>query len=176
MILHYFINKENKDKKIANFLYLQTINASKDIINSNIFNKKKDFELSFEINSIILIVIFIGAKKKTDKDWGLITQEMLNIFIKDLDHSLRLSGISDMSIGKYVKAYTKKFYFRLKELEKVFTLKDINSFKDYLTKTQILKDNEAAHNLKFFFKHLTILLKRAQIIENKRLLFVDLFK
>jgi hypothetical protein len=46
MILHYFKNKENKDKKIANFLYLKTI----------------------EINSILLIAIFIGSKRKINKD------------------------------------------------------------------------------------------------------------
>ena len=32
-------------------------------------------------------------------------QVLMDYFIRDIDHSLRLSGIGDMSIGKYVKTY-----------------------------------------------------------------------
>ena len=32
--------------------------------------------------------------------------------IEDLDKALREIGIGDMSIGKYVKKYVKKFYYR----------------------------------------------------------------
>ena len=105
MILHYFKNKENKDKKIANFLYLKTINSFKKIINYNLFNKVKGFNVTFEINSILLITIFIGSKRKINKDWININQELLKIFIKDLDHSMQLLGILDINIGKYVKFY-----------------------------------------------------------------------
>lgn len=42
MILHYFKNKENKDKKIASLLYSETINASKLIIDNNFIIKKKN--------------------------------------------------------------------------------------------------------------------------------------
>ena len=48
-------------------------------------------------------------------------QILMDYFIRDIDHSLRLSGIGDMSIGKYVKTYVKKFYFRVSELEKFFS-------------------------------------------------------
>ena len=78
---------------------------------------------SFEITTIILFCIFNGYKKDrvnfTIKNTNL-NQELMNFFINDLDHSLALSGIGDMSIGKYVKTYVKKFYFRLNKLEKIF--------------------------------------------------------
>ena len=83
MILHYFKNKENKDKKIANLIYLETINSSKLIINNNFLVKKKEFDLTFEIVSILLISIFIGSKNKLNTDWDLIRKELLYIFIKD---------------------------------------------------------------------------------------------
>ena len=35
----------------------------------------------------------------------------MDYFIRDIDHSLRLSGIGDMSIGKYVKTYVKEILF-----------------------------------------------------------------
>ena len=43
-----------------------------------------------------------------------INENIISLFILDLDESLRSKGIGDMSIGKYVKSYVKKFYFRLK--------------------------------------------------------------
>lgn len=176
MILHYFNNKENKDKKIADFLYLQSINTSKKIINNVIFDKNKNFNVAFEINSIFLITIFIGSKSKIKKDWIDINQELLNIFLKDLDHSMRLSGVSDMNLGKYVKVYTKKFYYRIKELEKIYKSNDFNLFFAYISKYQIFNTNNNIVFLKNFFLELRILLKRTKIFKNKMLLFNDLFK
>jgi len=176
MILHYFKNKENKDKKIANFLYLKIIVSAKKIIDNELFNKHKNFDVTFEINSILLITIFIGSKSKINKDWVDINQELLNIFIKDLDHSMRLSGISDMNIGKYVKYYTKKFFFRIKKVEKIYQSKDFNLFSEYITKLQILNSNNNSHILQNIFLDLKILLKRSQFLKNKKLLFNDLFK
>ena len=46
-------------------------------------------------------------------------KSLLILFIKDLDESLSLRGIGDMSIGKYVKSYVKKFYFRLSKFPKI---------------------------------------------------------
>ena len=62
----------------------------------------------------------------------------MNLFIKDLDHSLRLSGIGDMSIGKHVKLYLKKFYFRISILEKIFINKDFKEFEKYLIKYALI--------------------------------------
>ena len=176
MILHYFKNKENKDKKIANFLYLKTIMSSKKIIDNDLFNKDKGFDVTFEINSILLITIFIGSKRKINKNWVDINQELLNIFIKDLDHSIRLLGISDMYIGKYVKSYTKKFFFRIKKVENIYQSKDFNLFAEYISKLQILNSNNNTHILQNIFLDLKTLLKRSQLLKNKRLLFNDLFK
>jgi hypothetical protein len=187
MILHYFKNKENKenkDKKIADFLYLDIINSSKNIINYNIYNTSKGFDVSFEINSILLLTIFIGSKKRYKKDWTGINQDLMNIYIRDLDHSMSLLGISDMKIGKYVKEYVRKFYFRVKKFEKIYQIKDFNIFYKYFLTLKILEKqdnpifdhNEDKEILENFFLDLRILLKRSQILKNERLLFKDLFK
>ena len=39
-----------------------------------------------------------------------INEELVKNLIVDLDKSMREIGIGDMSIGKYVKKYVKKFY------------------------------------------------------------------
>ena len=83
MILHYFKNKENKDKEIADFIYVNIINCSKNILNSKLNEINKGLNISFEISSIILISIFIGSKKRNLKDWKNINQELMNIFTRD---------------------------------------------------------------------------------------------
>ena len=47
------------------------------------------------------------------KKYQVVNEELVSLFIADLDESLREKGIGDMSIGKYVKSYVKKFYFRI---------------------------------------------------------------
>lgn len=46
--------------------------------------------MTFEINSIFLSIIFIRLKSKIKKDWIDINLELLNIFVKDLNYSIRL--------------------------------------------------------------------------------------
>ena len=151
MFLHYFKNKENKYKKIANIVYLDTIIATKLIFKKKIINKDLDFMLTFEVVTILLFCIFHKSEFKDIKNNNSILQLIMNIFVNDLDHSLRLSGVGDMSIGKHVKAYVKKFYFRVSELKKIFELKDINKFNDYLVSHNLCKNPENQKNEIIFF-------------------------
>ena len=72
-----------------------------------------------------------------------VNEELMKNLVNDLDKSLRDVGISDMSIGKYVKQYVKKFYFRLKILDPIFENENneellgyLNSLKFVLNKMQ----------------------------------------
>ena len=117
MILQYFKKKENKEINIANIEYKKILNKSNNFLKKNNFFYNKDYRTTFEIISIFLIFFIkfnIKTKKENYKD---LNQEILNIFINDLDESFRTIGIGDISIGKYVKSYVKKFYYRMKKLE-----------------------------------------------------------
>ena len=117
MILQYFKKKENKEINIANIEYKKILNKSNNFLKKNNFFYNKDYRTTFEIISIFLI-FFIKFNIKTKKEnYKSLNQEILNIFINDLDESFRTIGIGDISIGKYVKSYVKKFYFRMKKLE-----------------------------------------------------------
>ena len=64
---------------------------------------------------------------------------------------MRLLGISDINIGKYVKFYTKKFFFRIKKFEEIYQSKDFNLFAEYISKLQILNSNNDIYILQNFF-------------------------
>ena len=95
-------------------------------------------------------------------------------FISDIDHSLRLQGL-DMTLGKYVKIYLKKFYFRIKELEKVFIAKNKLDFEAYLANYNLNSNFNNHYAISIFYEELIILIKRCENQHNPILLFDDLF-
>ena len=109
MILHYFKSKKNKDKVLSNKIYNEILTMSKKLVNSKDYFKNKDFGTSFEIFSIFLIIYIKSIRDLKINNYKLINQNLIDLFINDLDFSLREQGIGDMSLGKYVKAYLKKF-------------------------------------------------------------------
>ena len=79
---------------------------------------------------------------------------MVKNLVNDLDSSLRDIGISDMSIGKYVKKYVKKFYYRLKILDPIFENDDNEEFYNYLNSLEFVNKNnlkELVNQLSMFF-------------------------
>ena len=56
MILHYFKQKENTEKKLAYNLYNKILSDSNLLLNQNNFFKEKNYKTSFEIVSIFIIV------------------------------------------------------------------------------------------------------------------------
>lgn len=176
MLLHYLYKKENKDRKIANELYLYTISATKLISVKPFINKINNFSLTFEIISLLLFCIFYNESNNKSKKLDLITQEIMNIFIKDLDHSFRVSGVGDMKIGKHVKTYVKKFYFRIAKLEKIFNDNDFEDFVKYCNDFNILNKNPS-NNKKIheFYKDLCALIKRSKSYNKPKNIYVGLF-
>ena len=177
MILQYFKKKENKDKKIANKLYHEIIETNKLIIKNKKHYLKNDFNSVFEITTFLLFFIFYMLKK--EKLLKNIKQELMNIFISDLDHSFKLKGISDIKIGKYVKFYVKKFYFRIKELDKIMLDLDIHKLSIYLEKLDIFVSTDIKDHhilITFLNKKLTYLRDNSQKYDNIReISFLEIF-
>ena len=151
MILQYFKNKENKEQIIANEQYKKILIESNLFLNSNNFFKIKDYKTSFEIVSIFLIMfirrnLLMHNKKKYLK----INEKLISLFISDLDESLREKGIGDMSIGKYVKSYVNKFYFRVSKFPKNNNLYNNENFIEYLKITDLFKKDDFANVSKKF--------------------------
>ena len=161
-------------------IYLETIKSVKRITKKLYLTEKLNFNHTFEITSLLLFCIFFGSKKssKLNKNDINNNQILMDYFIRDIDHSLRLSGIGDMSIGKYVKTYVKKFYFRVSELEILFSKKeDINhsKFNEYLLKYNIIFNNSEINYNDILINDLQNLIKRSQNQKINQNLYKNLF-
>ena len=152
MILQYFIKKENIEKKIAKNLYKTILLKSRALLNENNFFINKNYNTGFEVISILLILyIKINILSKA-KNYKIINEELISFFISDLDESLRIKGIGDMSIGKYVKKYVKKFYYRLSKFPNLEEIEDFKSFEEYLKLFDLIKSKEIVAASKIFYK------------------------
>ncbi len=143
MILHYFKKKENKEQIIATEQYKKILYESNLFLKENNFFKVKDYKTSFEIVSIFLIMIIRkNLSQNNRKIYRSVNDELVSLFIADLDESLREKGIGDMSIGKYVKSYVKKFYFRISKFPDDNNLYKNESFIEYLKITELIKTED----------------------------------
>ena len=143
MILQYFKKKENKEQIIANKQYKKIIYESNIFLNDNNFFIAKDYKTSFEIVSIFMIMfIRINLSKNNIKKKLKVNDELVSLFIADLDESLREKGIGDISIGKYVKSYVKKFYFRISKFPDDNNLYNNEAFIEYLKMTNMIKNED----------------------------------
>tara|TARA_B100000965_G_C19183489_1_gene579885 strand:+ start:125 stop:610 length:486 start_codon:yes stop_codon:yes gene_type:complete len=133
MILQYFKKKENEYKIKSDIIYLNILNKSKLLLNKKYFNEI-NFSISFEIISVLLIFYLHFLKDKSIGSKKRINEELVKNLVNDLDKSLRDAGISDMSIGKYVKKYVKKFYYRLMILDEILQKNEDINFASYIQK------------------------------------------
>ena len=143
MILQYFKKKENKDQIIATEQYKKILYESSIFLNENNFFKIKNYKVSFEIVSIFIIMFIRKNLLEYDqKLYVKVNDELVSLFISDLDESLREKGVGDMSIGKYVKSYVKKFYYRIKKFPNDNNLYKNQSFIEYLKMTGLIKNDD----------------------------------
>ena len=143
MILQYFKKKENKEQIIATKQYKKIISESNTFLHNNNFFKTKDYKTAFEIVSIFLIMFIRKNLLECNRSQYLkVNDELISLFILDLDESLREKGIGDMSIGKYVKSYVKKFYFRISKFPDDNNLYNNEAFIEYLKVTNLIKNED----------------------------------
>ncbi len=143
MILQYFKKKENKEQIIASKQYKKILYESNLFLSNSNFFKVKNYNTSFEIICIFLIM-FIRKNLLEDNrnKYIKVNDELVSLFISDLDESLREKGIGDMSIGKYVKSYVKKFYFRISKFPDDNNLYKNETFIEYLKITNIIESSD----------------------------------
>ena len=153
MFLQYFKKKENKYKIKSDEIYLNILKKSKSLLIKRFFNEI-DFSTSFELISILLIYHLKFFKNNDMNSQKRVKEELIKNLVNDLDKSLRDVGVSDMSIGKYVKRYVKKFYYRLKTLDLMFENDNNEELLNYLNSIEFVNknnSNELLNQLSKFF-------------------------
>ena len=120
MILQYFKKKENEYKNDADKLYLEILYKVKLLVKKN-YLIEVDFNSSFEVTTIFLVFYMKYYNNANSIKKNKVNNELIKNFVNDLDISMREMGIGDMSIGKHVKKYVKKFYYRVKVLDPIIS-------------------------------------------------------
>ena len=148
MFFKYFNLKKNNLNDQSLTFYKEIVNHSNIFIKNQISDENLNFNDVFEIFTIVTIFYLKKLKDKNTTDSKIISQEIIDCLVSDLDQHFREQGIGDMSIGKYVKKYVKKFYYRLKIfpnlnngfnndiLNEYFTLNKLFNKKMYLLASQ----------------------------------------
>ena len=151
MILQYFKKKENKEQIIATEQYKKILAESSIFLDENNFFRIKDYNISFEIVSIFLIMFIRKNLLEYNRKLYLkVNDELMSLFISDLDESLREKGSGDMSIGKYVKSYVKKFYYRIRKFPDDNNLYNNQSFIEYLKMIDLIKNDDYSNVSRIF--------------------------
>ena len=159
MFLKYFNLKKNNLNNQSLTFYKDIVNHSNNFIKNDISGEDVNFNGVFEIFSIVTIFYLKKLKDKNTPGSKIISQEIIDSFVRDLDQHFREQGIGDMSIGKYVKKYVKKFYYRLKILDAVFENNKELDINEYLYKINTLpKENidQISSNLKELYNRILI--------------------
>ena len=111
----------------------------------NYFNEV-NFDSSFELITILLIFYIKTFNSYNQNIKKKINDELMKNFINDLDTSIREIGIGDMVIGKYVKKYVKKFYYRVKIIDNILENENYIKFVDYLNSLKVI-NNKNTNNI-----------------------------
>ena len=159
MFFKYFNLKKNNLNDQSLTFYKEIVNHSNIFIKNQISDENLNFNDVFEIFTIVTIFYLKKLKDKNTPDSKIISQEIIDCLVSDLDQHFREQGIGDMSIGKYVKKYVKKFYYRLKILDAVFENNKELDINEYLYKIDSLpKENtdQISSNLKELYNRILI--------------------
>ena len=141
MFFKYFNSKKNNLNDQSLTFYKEIVNHSNNFIKYNNSDENINFNDVFEIFSIVIIFYLKKLKDKNTPDSKIISQEIIDSFVRDLDQHFREQGIGDMSIGKYVKKYVKKFYYRIKIIDPILNNNEKTVFIKFLKSLKIIKDS-----------------------------------
>ena len=110
MILDYF-GRKRKNRAIVDALYHQLTAAARDPVYYARMNVPDTVMGRFEMLSIHM-VLFFRRTEQAGPAVKALSQDMVDTFFADIDHSIRELGIGDISVPKRMKKLARMFYGR----------------------------------------------------------------
>ncbi len=101
------------NKEVAIRLYSDCVDMVKKPINYTDFMIPDEVLGRFEALSVYLFVMLRRLKEEKTSESAEITQEIIDLFVADMDHSLRDARLSEKKIDKNFKRLIEGFYGRL---------------------------------------------------------------
>lgn len=159
---------DSTNKEIAVKLYSSCVEAARNPDNYIKFGLRDEIFGRFEALSIYLFVVLRRLKEdKTDIALS-VSQEMVDLFVADMDHSLRNARLSEKKIDKNFKRFVEGFYGRLLAYDQAI---DENKLNDAIHKNAYDGESEFATSANQLSEHihsLLIFLRSQNDINNLR--------
>lgn len=100
-------------KEIAVKLYATCVDRVKSPIIYQDYSINDEILGRFEVLSLFLFMMLHRLKKDTSTQSTEISQELVDLFVEDMDHSLRNARLSEKGIDKNFKRFVEGFFGRL---------------------------------------------------------------
>ena len=123
MYLSYFIKKyfyNNPDTKVAELYYKRIVAMARNVKLYEKGGVSDTLEGRYEL-IVLHSHLFIRRLIKSGTIGKSISQEIIDILVKDFDYSLRELGIGDLSVGKKIKKMLEGYYGRAEAYEKALS-------------------------------------------------------
>ena len=123
MYLSYFIKKyfnKNPYSEVAELYYKKIVTMARNIELYEKGGVSDTLEGRYEL-IVLHSHLFIRKLIKSGTIGKSISQEIIDILVKDFDYSLRELGIGDLSVGKNIKKMLEGYYGRAEAYEKALS-------------------------------------------------------
>ncbi|MBX3458073.1 MAG: hypothetical protein KF820_06940 [Candidatus Paracaedibacteraceae bacterium] len=100
-------------KEIAVKLYATCVDRVKNPVIYQDYSINDEVLGRFEVLSLFLFMMLRRLKKDTSTQSAEISQELVDLFVEDMDHSLRNARLSEKGIDKNFKRFVEGFFGRL---------------------------------------------------------------
>lgn len=148
MILGY-LNRKWTNRAIVDDLYGQLTEMARQPVYYAEMRVPDTVMGRFEMLSILMVLFFRGAKAAGPSVEAL-SQDMVDTFFLDIDHSIRELGVGDIGVPKRMKKLARMFYGRAQSYGEALDRKDVSALADALgrnihpTAVAAGKDGDAA--------------------------------
>ena len=164
--------KEKLNNK-ALYIYNIIVEQSRKPFFFNNLKIKNDFYGNFEIVSINMTFVLWSLKRY--QKLAPISQNIIDIFFRDLDGCLRELGVSDLSVGRKIKIIAENYYGRLSAYTESFEMYLKNRKINFLVKKieknipSLIIKNLDELTVKEFEKYLIRNIKYFETVDSLRL-------